>query len=364
MIKSIRFIVLMAVPLVLFNCGQSPTAKLQSDINDLLQEKFDHTGIVASETELPGKWSKIESEVTYDCFGDQCQKTVYGLVNQETGDTLRPAFDGITVFGDKLLLMRSDWTAMTNMDLQVERAINRVTVANDSLMLLWDGVHMGAINNQLTEVVPMQYDSIVAEEIGFLLEPDYVLKVEQNGKWGILSSSLQPSISPRYETIHMLMGYVYAAKLDGKFGIIKADGKEVTPFKYDSLYSGGLNHAIFVDKKKIGLVTLEGQELTQAAFESLTNPSLYGCRCARRDGKYGVISSAGEELSGFVYDEYRAYASVHDEMQLRKNGKWGFFDCKTKKEVTPFIYDDVTAFYGYEANVLINGKSSTVKIGN
>jgi hypothetical protein len=349
--------------IVLAGCQQSPIATQQAQLDDLLEEQFDRTNVTASDIEVGGKWRMIEDLETFDCFGDRCYRSVYGLVNIGTGDTLRPVFDAITPFGNRILLMHKDWTAMANQELRIERVFKGLSLANDSLLLAWDGTHMGAIDDQLVEVLPMNYDSIVAVEIGFLLEPDYVLKVRQGGKWGLLSSKREKIGAAKYDAIYTLMGYTFAAKLEGKFGLVNSEGTEITPFKYDSIYSGGLNQAIIVDKKKLGLITMDGHEVIQPVYDSFTDASLYGCRCALRNGKYGVVSSAGEELSGFVYDEYRSYTSVHDEMQLRKNGKWGFFDCKSQKEVTPFIYDDVTSFFGYQANVLVNGKSSLVKIG-
>lgn len=343
-------------------CNPSPSAKVQSTIDDLMNQPFDRANVASAETTVGSKWEVISDVITEECYGDLCSKTVYGLAQIGGGDTLRPAFHSITAYGDKILLEHNDWSAITNADLQVVNSFRDAMAPNDSVLIYWDGSKMGVLNAKLEPRLPMHYDSIELMEIGFLLEPNYVYRVRQAGLWGILTSKGDQAVPLQYEAIYPLMGYIYAAKQNGKFGMIASDGAQLAPFKYDSVYSGGLNHAIAVVNKKLGLLDMAGQQLTEVIYDTFSDASLYGCRCARKEGRYGVLSSAGKELSGFIYEDFRRYASVHDEMQLRKNGRWGFFDCKRQKEITPFIYDEVSAFYGYEANVLINGKMSVVKL--
>jgi hypothetical protein len=166
-----------------------------------------------------------------------------------------------------------------------------------------------------------------------------------------------------YETLIDLDGFAGFAGKKGKYGFIRWDGSPVTSFTYDSMYTDWSSANFLVTRDNlIGLMDDDGKELLKPSLSEVTRTSTYGCRCAKRDGKYAIISSRGINLSGFVYDDFKPYQAVHDEMLLKKNGKWGFFGCRSKKEISPFIYDSVVAFYGYEADVMLNGVKKKIKL--
>jgi hypothetical protein len=79
-----------------------------------------------------------------------------------------------------------------------------------------------------------------------------------------------------------------------------------------------------------------------------------------KGGKWGVLSSFGKELTEFAFEEVRWY--TEDQIALKKNNKWGFYDCKNQKVSAPFIYDKVVSHSGYEAQVLLNGVSKKIKL--
>ena len=83
-------------------------------------------------------------------------------------------------------------------------------------------------------------------------------------------------------------------------------------------------------------------------------PTTDGMRAVERDGKWGFINEAGQDVVPCIYDEVWGFSQGIVRVQL--NGKCGFLD-KEGKEVIPCIFDD-TGFMDESgiATVELNGK--------
>ena len=111
-----------------------------------------------------------------------------------------------------------------------------------------------------------------------------------------------------------------AVHKDGKWGLIKPDGKEVLPYEYD-----------FIDAGDEGTLVVGKQ------------------------GLYGYYDVSGRWLTGLQYD----YADVFSmgRAAIRKNGKWGFIDT-SGKELAPlrFDYAENFRYNTAETVVLLDGR--------
>ena len=130
-------------------------------------------------------------------------------------------------------------------------------------------------------------------------------------------------ISSKYQFIgNIIKGYSYArVKLNGKYGFIDKNGREIIPCNYD-----------WIDDE---------QYLCDDNCRIVLN------------GKYGFIDKNGKEVIPCNYD----YACVFDEglAAIKLNGKWGFID-RDGIEVIPHRYEDVYAFSEGFAAIKLNGK--------
>lgn len=95
------------------------------------------------------------------------------------------------------------------------------------------------------------------------------------------------------------------------------------------------------------------QEVTSGQYNH-QGPLLDGMACVERDGKWGFVNEAGEEVIPCIYDEVGAFSRGLVRVQLK--GKWGFINM-AGKEVIPCIFDD-TGFMDEVgvATVELNGK--------
>ena len=130
-------------------------------------------------------------------------------------------------------------------------------------------------------------------------------------------------ISSKYQFIgNIIKGYSYArVKLNGKYGFIDKNGREIIPCIYDWIDD---EHYLCNDNCRIVL-----------------------------NGKYGFIDKNGKEVIPCNYD----FACVFDEglAAIKLNGKWGFID-RDGIEVIPHRYEDVYAFSEGFAAIKLNGK--------
>ena len=95
------------------------------------------------------------------------------------------------------------------------------------------------------------------------------------------------------------------------------------------------------------------QEVT-SGHSNHQRPLFDGMDSIERDGKWGFINDAGQEVIPCIYDEVWAFSQ--GIVRVKLNGRWGFIN-KEGKEVIPCIFDD-TGFMDEVgvATVELNGK--------
>ena len=121
------------------------------------------------------------------------------------------------------------------------------------------------------------------------------------------------------------------------FGLIELPStNELTPFKYINMskFSSGRS-VVYVDGK-YGAIDLDGKEIIPPVYEVMK--SFYNDRSvAKRDGKVGIIDVQGNVIADFIYDEF-PYQSEYGVFPMVKDGFYGVIDMDGK-EIVPFIYD-------------------------
>jgi hypothetical protein len=347
-----------------FAFAQATVEQVQADIDNSLKRGQRHPHIEHSE-HFNEQWSRITTHKSVNCKGDLCSEERFGLVNLASGDTLLADFRDIEMFFGRIFLSGDKWACLTDANLKVTHAYDRAQILSRHFIAVADNNRYAVIDTLMRQVLPPKYDSI--RQVVDLWaphedkSPDFM--VEQQGKWGVVNYKDGVKINLVYDMLIDLDGFAGFAAKKGKYGFVRWDGSPVSAFTYDSMYTDWSSPNFIVTKDKmIGLMDDNGKELLKPSLSEVTRTSTYGCRCVKRGGKYAVISSRGINLSGFIYDEFKPYQTVHDEMLFSKNGKWGFFGCRSKKEISPFIYDNVVAFYGYEADVTLNGVKKKIKL--
>ena len=112
-----------------------------------------------------------------------------------------------------------------------------------------------------------------------------------------------------FDAARKFTGDYAVVKFKGEYGIIDKQGRAVTPFKYDYIYS----HAVLA----------EG-----------------GYIAAKIDGKEGRTNLDGDIIVPFVYDAVESYSINRDYVIATKSDRQGVTDLDGKT-IVPFEYDEV-----------------------
>lgn len=163
-------------------------------------------------------------------------------------------------------------------------------------------------------------------------------------------------ISSKYQFIGNIKEYSYTrVKLNGKYGFIDENGREIIPCIYDWIddeQSLCDDNCRIVLNGKYGFIDKNGKEVIPCNYDgaSIFNE---GLAAIKLNGKWGFIDRDGIEVIPHRYEE--VYAFREGFVAIKLNGKWGFID-KSGREVIPCKYDGTYCFTGGLGSVRLQDK--------
>ena len=190
--------------------------------------------------------------------------------------------------------------------LQVVSGNTQVSYIDNALKVQKDGKY-GLIDLDGKELVAPQYADIRALKAGdtssFIIQND-------EGKYGIINSSNQVVLEPNYDGIKdVYTSNYYVVQQDDAEKLIRKDGTDVLTTGFDEI-TGILkneeNGVIFKQDDKYGIMNLTGEVTLNPTYDDLKEAKT-GLFIASQDGKYGVIDSTGAEKLGFTYQSLSYY---------------------------------------------------------
>lgn len=226
---------------------------------------------------------------------------------------------------------------------------NNIWYEDNVLKVQKDG-KIGLINLTGKVILEPQYEEIIAVE-GIKNS----LKIQKDGKFGIASDEGKIIIEPQYSDITNLgkddkSGYIVKSD-DGKFGIVDYSAKQVLEAKYDEIKKISGNDLYVVKQNDtLKVVGKDGNDVVTQGFNDikqiLSNQEdgvIY-----IKDNKYGVMKSSGEVTINAEYEELKE--AQKGILIAKKDGKYGVIDLE-KNEKIPFKYNTLT--YNEVANLYI-----------
>lgn len=131
---------------------------------------------------------------------------------------------------------------------------------------------------------------------------------------------------------------------NGKYGIVNFDGQEVLPCEYDEITALKGVKANFIVKKdgNIGLVNELGQTIVNTEYKNviaLKDEYKSEYIVINQENKYGLISTSGTILIETKYDEVKYIGSSH-LYAVKETETWKLFDTETKNIVIDRGYKD------------------------
>ncbi|SFO99301.1 WG containing repeat-containing protein [Chitinophaga sp. YR627] len=136
--------------------------------------------------------------------------------------------------------------------------------------------------------------------------PNY-LRVEKNGKWGVVNKAGKKITAIKYDYVNSFSGGVICVALNRKYGVIDTMGRELTPIKYDAFFDFYDGFAAVQVDKKYGYINTDGKEITPMKYGSFYSFS-DGCCPVTLNGKCGFINGKGEVIIPIQYDMADIYS--------------------------------------------------------
>ncbi|MBQ2937416.1 MAG: WG repeat-containing protein [Clostridia bacterium] len=208
----------------------------------------------------------------------------------------------------------------------------------------------GLINLTGKQVVSIEYDEITA-----ISGIENSFKVKKDGKYGIVDSEGKIVIQPQYADIDVLgkdnkSGFI--VKNDtGKYGIADYSNNPILEAKYDSVekvYGNDLYLVTVSGKQK--LVKKDGTDVLTSGFDTIKQilSSQENAVIFSKSGKYGIMNLSGETLIDAQYDSL-------EETKLgtfiaKKADKYGIINI-SKEEKIPFEYNSIV--YNEKADIYV-----------
>ena len=209
---------------------------------------------------------------------------------------------------------------------------------------------------------------------------DNVLRVQKDGKYGLINLSGKELIAPQFEELVSLK-YVqnsYLTKKDGKYGLVDNAGNIIIDNSYDSIHAltNKYEDGYVVEKGgKFGLIKYNKEQVLETKYNkiiSVTNGSSY---IVNEDGSYKIVENGETKLTSeklqyatylgsdnFIINQDNKYSLIYIEDQsilmkdyqyiefmfgnnyiAKKDGKVGIVD-KGENTIVEFKYTNISYF--------------------
>ncbi len=225
---------------------------------------------------------------------------------------------------------------------------------NDIFLCTYDvnydtGEYKTKVLNSKNEMIFTQYDKVEAianqDKNQNLWYEENVLKVQKNGKYGIIDFDEKEILPIEYDSISVISGIKNAilVQKNGKYGVVDEKGKQLTDIAYTEIRPLGKdNKSGFIVKDEQGKYTIidysKNQVLTNQyeGIEAVSGNDLY---VVVESGKQKLIKKDGTEVLKDGFDKITAILKTSEAGVIyQKADKFGVMDL-TGKVIIDSTYD-------------------------
>lgn len=164
---------------------------------------------------------------------------------------------------------------------------------------------------------------------------------------------------------------VLKVEKDGKWGLIDTNGKEISEIIYDNIKTlKGIQNSIIVEKEgKYGLLNCNGVKILDTNYSEILNfgdDYINGYITKNQDGKFGIVNVSGEQVLENNYEEiYNIYSDKY--FVIGENGNQQLINKDKEKVITEnfdeikqitstgviYVKDGKYGFMDFEGNIII-----------
>lgn len=262
-------------------------------------------------------------------------------INYETGEYKTKA---LNEKNEEIFTQYSKIEALQNID-----TVGNLTYDQNVLKIQNDGKN-GLIDFSGKEILSADYEEITA-----ISGIENSFKVKKDGKYGIVDNEGKIIVEPKYTDIDVLgkdnkSGFIVKDD-SGKYGIIDYSNNQVLEMKYDGIekvYGNDLYVVTVNGKQK--LVNKENADVLTSGFDSIKQilSNQENAIIFVKSNKYGVMNLSGEVLIDAQYDDLKE--TKLGTFIAKKADKYGIISIENQEKL---VFDYTSIVYNEKADIYI-----------
>lgn len=234
-----------------------------------------------------------------------------------------------------------------------------------------DGSYKTKVINNKNEEIFTNYANINTiqnyDEKGNMWYEENVLRIQNEGKYGLINLEGQQILNCEYDSITSLKGAKNSLliKKDGKIGLANDNGKIIIPAEYTEITTvtndSSNGYIVKNTAGKYGIIGTDGSEILKCTYDGIKNTTDSNMHIAKNNGVWAVILKDGTAcLEGKVDN---AVAINGANVVVNNNGKYGIYNIETDLKV-PLEYEDLK--YTFEDKYIAKkqGKYGVINTNN
>lgn len=216
------------------------------------------------------------------------------------------------------------------------------------------------------------------------------IKINKNGKFGILNNSLKEVVPCKFDNV-LLGDSLFLVNKEGKFGYLDLNGNEKIPFEYDNAMIDKNGTMIVSKEKKAGVIDFNNNIVIDFDYNYLiynsgialarTNKEFYKVEKEKRknldiswlginndktlfyekNSKFGLMSLNGIKITENIYDEI--LQNNIESIVVNRNNQFGLINQKGE-EITEINYEFLYPVKNYFFLGLYNNSSEEILINS
>lgn len=209
--------------------------------------------------------------------------------------------------------------------------------------------------NEKNEQIYTNYDKVEAltnhDENNNLWYEKNVLKVQKDGKYGLINLEGKELAKCEYDNIEVMLGTanVFITTKDNKKGIVDSVGNIIIENAYQEIkaltsqYENGF--IVKADNNKYGVIRYDKSVALDTKYDEIKN--IYGNNMyvVKENGSFKVINADEEIFLDGQFDDVKSIQA--DNVIIKRNGKYGVTTTSGEMKIET-LYDDLTyAFSNY-----------------
>ena len=218
-----------------------------------------------------------------------------------------------------------------------------------------NGTYTSKVVNEKNKTIYEEYDKVEViynhDENNNLWYENNILKVQKDGKYGLINLEGKELLSPSQDAIDVIIGTksVYVTTIEGKKGLVDNMGKVIIENKYQEItsltdqYENGF--IVKNDQGKYGVINYDTTVALEEKYDEIKNVYGNDKYVVKEADVLKIVNTKGES---FLENKFEDVKEINlDNITIKQNDKYGVININGEEKL-PAIYDELNyAFSDY-----------------